>query len=95
MSASEVKELFLEIQFKANVEADKDQAIREVMEKFDLDGDRKITKDEFEKGLINWLGEVKYAVDQQVYSPRSLNDIHQVINCPIAFISDYICSNNN
>ncbi|GMN70426.1 hypothetical protein TIFTF001_039470 [Ficus carica] len=77
ISPSEVKELFLEIEFKA-VEANKEQAIAEVMTKFDIDGDRKITKDEFVDGLTKWLDEVKYAVDRQIYSPRSLKDINQV-----------------
>ncbi|CAB4307801.1 unnamed protein product [Prunus armeniaca] len=75
ISLSEVKELLLEIKF-ISTEDDKDKGTAEVMKKFDLDRDGKITKDEFINGFTKWIDEVK-AVHEQ-HTQRSLENIYEV-----------------
>ncbi|XVF18740.1 hypothetical protein REPUB_Repub11eG0049100 [Reevesia pubescens] len=77
ISPSELKELLLEVNFPRS-NTNKEKAIEEVLNEFDLDGDQKITKDEFVNGFTKWLDEAKKAMDKKYYSQKSLRDIYQV-----------------
>ncbi|KAK6229350.1 hypothetical protein SCA6_018301 [Theobroma cacao] len=77
ISSSELKELLLEVKFTRS-HINKEKAIEEVMKEFDLDGDQKITKDEFVNGFTKWLDEAKKAMDKRYYSQKSLRDIYRV-----------------
>lgn len=58
---------------------DKEREIAEVMREFDVDGDQKISKDEFVDGFAKWLHETKHAMDKQYFSRKSYKDVYQVI----------------
>ncbi|EOY13167.1 Sodium/calcium exchanger family protein / calcium-binding EF hand family protein [Theobroma cacao] len=77
ISSSELKELLLEVKFTRS-HINKEKAIEKVMKEFDLDGDQKITKDEFVNGFTKWLDEAKKAMDKRYYSQKSLRDIYRV-----------------
>ncbi|XP_022733181.1 sodium/calcium exchanger NCL2-like isoform X2 [Durio zibethinus] len=77
ISPSELKELLLEVKFTRS-HINKEKAIEDVMKEFDLDGDQKITKDEFINGFTKWLDEAKKAMDKRYYSQKSLRDIYRV-----------------
>ncbi|XP_059661463.1 sodium/calcium exchanger NCL2-like [Cornus florida] len=77
ISFAELKELLLEIRFRKS-DLDKDKAIEKVMEEFDLDGDKKITEDEFVTGFTKWLDETKHALDKRFLSRKSLQDVYQI-----------------
>lgn len=77
ISVSEVKKLLHEVKF-TSLEHEKDKGIAEVMNRFDLDHDGRITKDEFMNGFTKWLDEYKSVHNEN--TARSLGDIYQVIN---------------
>lgn len=77
ISVSEVKKLLPEVKF-TSLEHEKDKGIAEVMNRFDLDHDGRITKDEFMNGFTKWLDEYKSVHNEN--TARSLGDIYQVIN---------------
>lgn len=80
ISPAEIKELLLEIRFRKPHLINKDEAVLDVIEQFDIDGDRQITKDEFVVGISKWLDETKQGLDKRSYSNDSLRDLQQVIN---------------
>ncbi|KAL6205834.1 hypothetical protein ACLB2K_023086 [Fragaria x ananassa] len=75
ISIPEVKKLLQEIQF-TSLENDEDKGIAEVMKKFDVDNDGKISKDEFMNGFTKWLDEYKSLHKEN--TERSLEDMYQV-----------------
>ncbi|KAL0001472.1 hypothetical protein SO802_015253 [Lithocarpus litseifolius] len=77
ISPSDLRELLLEIKF-TGTSIDKEKEIGKVMKEFDLDGDQKITMDEFVTGFTKWLDETKHAIDKQYFSKKSLKDVYQV-----------------
>ncbi|XVE50149.1 hypothetical protein DITRI_Ditri01bG0138700 [Diplodiscus trichospermus] len=77
IAPSELKELLLEVKLTGS-HINKEKAIEDVMKEFDLDGDQKITKDEFVNGFSKWLEEAKKAMDKRYYSQKSLRDIYLV-----------------
>ncbi|KAL6199097.1 hypothetical protein ACLB2K_028884 [Fragaria x ananassa] len=78
ISIPEVKKLLQEIQF-TSLENDEEKEIAEVMKKFDVDNDGKISKDEFMNGFTKWLDEYKSLHKEN--TERSLEDMYQVIFC--------------
>ncbi|KAK9265349.1 hypothetical protein L1049_027218 [Liquidambar formosana] len=76
ISPSELKELLLQIKFRKS-HADKDKAMAEVLKQFDMDGDRKITKEEFVDGLTRWLDETKQTINKEYYSKKSLKSLYE------------------
>ena len=56
------------------------------MKDFDLDGDQKITKDEFVNGFTKWLDQAKNTLDKRYYSQKSLRDIY-LVNNPVIWNS--------
>lgn len=77
ISPSDLRELLLEIKF-TGTSIDKEKEIGKVMKEFDLDGDQKITMDEFVTGFTKWLDETKHAIDKQYFSKKSLKEVYQV-----------------
>uniref|UniRef100_A0A7N2M9E9 EF-hand domain-containing protein n=1 Tax=Quercus lobata TaxID=97700 RepID=A0A7N2M9E9_QUELO len=77
ISPSDLRELLLEINF-TGTSIDKEKEIGKVMKEFDLDGDQKITMDEFVTGFTKWLDETEHAIDKQYFSKKSLKDVYQV-----------------
>ncbi|XP_050247780.1 sodium/calcium exchanger NCL1-like isoform X2 [Quercus robur] len=77
ISPSDLRELLLEIKF-TGTSIDKEKEIGKVMKEFDLDGDQKITMDEFVTGFTKWLDETEHAIDKQYFSKKSLKDVYQV-----------------
>nr|XP_011460767.1 PREDICTED: uncharacterized protein LOC105350439 [Fragaria vesca subsp. vesca] len=75
ISIPEVKKLLQEIQF-TSLENDEDKGIAEVMQKFDVDNDGKISKDEFMNGFTKWLDVYKSLHKEN--TERSLEDMYQV-----------------
>ncbi|KAL6202147.1 hypothetical protein ACLB2K_025858 [Fragaria x ananassa] len=75
ISIPEVKKLLQEIQF-TSLENDEEKGIAEVMKKFDVDNDGKISKDEFMNGFTKWLDEYKSLHKEN--TERSLEDMYQV-----------------
>ncbi|XP_052178502.1 sodium/calcium exchanger NCL1-like isoform X2 [Diospyros lotus] len=78
ISFAELRQLLQEIKYKRS-HADKDRVVAEVMKEFDLDGNRKITIDEFVSGFTKWLDETKRSMDKQYHSVRSLKDLYQIL----------------
>lgn len=78
LSFPELKEFLYEIRFR-NSHWDKDKKLAEVMKEFDLDGDKKITMDEFVEVFTKWLDETKRTMDKQYHSVKSLKDLYKVI----------------
>lgn len=70
----------------------KEKAIEDVMKEFDLDGDQRITKDEFVHGFTKWLDEAKNAMDKRYYSQKSLRDIY-LVNNMLLYIELFGCAN--
>lgn len=58
---------------------DKEKVVAQVIKEFDIDGNQKITKDEFVNGFTRWLDEAKNAMDKNYYSQKSSRDIYRVI----------------
>ncbi|XP_044507194.1 sodium/calcium exchanger NCL2-like [Mangifera indica] len=79
ISPSELREVLLEVKFKG-LHIDKEKAVAEVIKEFDIDGDQKITKDEFVTGFTRWLDEAKNAMDKKYFSQKSLRDIYRVFH---------------
>ncbi|KAK9269651.1 hypothetical protein L1049_001429 [Liquidambar formosana] len=77
ISPSELKELLLQIKFRKS-DADKDKAMAEVLKQFDMDGDRKITKEEFVDAITRWLDETKQTINKEYYSKNSLKSLYEV-----------------
>lgn len=78
ISPSQLKELLLEMNSTGS-SVDKEREIAEVMREFDVNGDQKISKDEFVDGFAKWLHETKHAMDKQYFSRKSFMDVYQVI----------------
>ncbi|KAF7849242.1 hypothetical protein BT93_L1047 [Corymbia citriodora subsp. variegata] len=76
ISPSELKELLLEIKFK-HMHVDKDKAVDEVINEFDIDDDKRISKGEFVTGFMKWLEAAKIAMDKRTYSKNSFKDLYQ------------------
>jgi len=49
-----------------------------VLQIFDLDGDKKINKEEFVSGFTKWLHQTQHALEKQYFSMKSLKNIYQV-----------------
>ncbi|OMO92399.1 Calcium-binding EF-hand [Corchorus olitorius] len=79
ISSSELRELLLEVKFTRS-QINKEKAVEDVMmNDFDINGDQKITKDEFVNGFMKWLDVgKKAAVDKKYYSQKSLRDIYRL-----------------
>ncbi|KAJ0045990.1 hypothetical protein Pint_04681 [Pistacia integerrima] len=77
ISPSELREVLLEVKFKG-MHIDKEKAVAQVIKEFDVDGNQKITKDEFVNGFTRWLDEAKNAMNKNYYSQKSLRDIYRV-----------------
>lgn len=77
ISFPELKELLYEIRFR-NSRWNNDKKLAEVMNEFDLNGDKKITMDEFVDVFTKWLDETKNAMDTKYHSVKSLKDIYNV-----------------
>ncbi|KAL6196587.1 hypothetical protein ACLB2K_032201 [Fragaria x ananassa] len=75
ISIPEVKKLLQEIPF-TSLENDEEKGIAEVMKKFDVDNDGKISEDEFMNGFTKWLDEYKSLHKEN--TERSLEDMYQV-----------------
>ncbi|KAI3457397.1 hypothetical protein Pfo_014060 [Paulownia fortunei] len=58
LTAAELKEFLREIKFR-KLYSDKDKATEDMMKEFDMDYDKKITIDEFLKGMEKWIEEAK------------------------------------
>ena len=66
---------------------DEEKEIKEVLKVFDLDGDKKINKEEFVSGFTKWLDQTKHALKKQYFSRKSLKDIYQVYNNTPCFLN--------
>ncbi|XP_027342945.1 sodium/calcium exchanger NCL1-like [Abrus precatorius] len=77
ISAAKVKDLLLRNKV-TETNMDEEKEIKEVLEIFDLDGDQKITREEFVSGFTKWLDQTKHALDKQYFSRKSLKEIYQV-----------------
>ncbi|KAK8973574.1 hypothetical protein V6N11_030764 [Hibiscus sabdariffa] len=77
ISASELKALLVEVKFTKS-QINKEKAIEDIMKEFDIDGDSKITRNEFLDGFTKWLDQAKEALDKRYYSQKSLSDIYRV-----------------
>ncbi|KAK8633393.1 hypothetical protein V6N13_014239 [Hibiscus sabdariffa] len=77
VSASELKALLVEVKFTKS-QINKEKAIEDIMKEFDIDCDRKITRNEFLDGFTKWLDQAKEALDKRYYSQKSLSDIYRV-----------------
>ncbi|KAL4375792.1 hypothetical protein GQ457_02G037970 [Hibiscus cannabinus] len=77
VSALELKALLVEVKFTKS-QINKEKAIEDIMKEFDIDGDRKITRNEFLDGFTKWLDQAKEALDKRYYSQKSLSDIYRV-----------------
>ncbi|RVW42927.1 Sodium/calcium exchanger NCL1 [Vitis vinifera] len=79
ISPAEIKELLLGIRFRKPHLINKEDAVLDVLEQFDIDGDGTITKDEFIAGISKWLDETKKGLHDRSYSNNSLKDLQQVL----------------
>lgn len=77
ISFPELKEFLYEIRFRKS-HWEKDKKLAEVMKEFDLDGDNKITMDEFVEVFTKWLDETKRTMDKQYHSVKSLKDLYKI-----------------
>lgn len=76
LSFSELKQLLSEIRFRKKY--DKDETFEKVAKEFDLDGDSKITRDEFVAKFSKWLDQTKRSMGNEYHSVKSLKDLYQV-----------------
>ncbi|XP_044507498.1 sodium/calcium exchanger NCL2-like [Mangifera indica] len=67
ISPSELREVLLEVRF-SGLQIDKEKVVAEGIKEFDIDGDQKITKDEFGTVFTRWLDEAKNAMDKKYHS---------------------------
>ncbi|KAL0399442.1 UNVERIFIED_CONTAM: Sodium/calcium exchanger NCL1 [Sesamum radiatum] len=58
LTAAELKDFLREIKFR-KLYSDKDKVTEDMMKEFDVDKDKKITVDEFVKGMEKWIEETK------------------------------------
>ncbi|CAJ1957529.1 unnamed protein product [Sphenostylis stenocarpa] len=72
ISASEVKDLLLKNKV-TETNFNEEKEIEEVLRIFDLDGDKKITKEEFVSGFTKWLEQTKHALETQNFILASNN----------------------
>ncbi|KAA8526785.1 hypothetical protein F0562_008986 [Nyssa sinensis] len=77
MSFSQLNKLLNGIRFRKPY-WDQDKATAK-LEEFDLDGNRKITEEEFVKGFIKLLNETKRALAKRTFSKKSLHDIYRMV----------------
>ncbi|KAK7335102.1 hypothetical protein VNO80_26873 [Phaseolus coccineus] len=77
ISASEVKDLLLKNKV-TETNFDEEREVKEVLQIFDLDGDKKINKEEFVSGFTKWLHQTQHALEKQYFSMKSLKNIYQV-----------------
>lgn len=77
ISASEVKDLLLKNKV-TETKFDEEREVKEVLQIFDMDGDKKISKEEFVSGFTKWLHQTQHALEKQYFSRKSLKNIYQV-----------------
>ncbi|KAL3849234.1 hypothetical protein ACJIZ3_011116 [Penstemon smallii] len=78
ISFSELKEFLKEIKFRKLL-SDKENTTAEIMKDFDIDGDNKISMDEFVNGMTKWLDLTKDTMNKRYHSVKSLKDLYQVL----------------
>ncbi|KAA8526787.1 hypothetical protein F0562_008984 [Nyssa sinensis] len=76
MSFSQLNKLLNGIRFRKPY-WDQDKATAK-LEEFDLDGNGKLTEEEFVKGFIKLLNETKRALAKRTFSKKSLHDIYRM-----------------
>lgn len=57
---------------------DEEKEVEQVLQIFDLDGDKRISKEEFVTGFTKWLRQTQHALEKQYFSRKSLKNIYQV-----------------
>ncbi|WVZ01029.1 hypothetical protein V8G54_027098 [Vigna mungo] len=77
ISASEVRDLLLKNKV-TETNFDEDKEVEQVLQIFDLDGDKRISKEEFVSGFTKWLRQTQHALEKQYFSRKSLKNIFQV-----------------
>ncbi|KAG2372008.1 Sodium/calcium exchanger [Vigna angularis] len=77
ISASEVRDLLLKNKV-TETSFDEEKEVQQVLQIFDLDGDKRISKEEFISGFTKWLRQTQHALERQYFSRKSLKNIYQV-----------------
>lgn len=79
VSNQELASLIIGIEFE-EIDLDRDDAVKKIMDDFDTSGDKKIDKTEFIRGISRWLEEAKRSVSHDgSYSKKFVDDFHMVI----------------
>ncbi|KAK9078216.1 hypothetical protein SSX86_002273 [Deinandra increscens subsp. villosa] len=79
ISFPELKQLLQDIKFR-QLASSKEKTMEEIMKEFDIDGDSKVTMEEFVERFTKWLDETKSAVDKQQYrSVSSWKDLYKIV----------------
>lgn len=77
ISASEVRDLLLKNKV-TETNFDEEKEVEQVLQVFDLDGDKRISKEEFVSGFTKWLHQTQHALEKQYFSRKSMKNIYQV-----------------
>lgn len=83
LDVSEVKEFLHDIKFQ-KMYSDKGKAAEDMMVEFDMDNDKKITTDEFAKGMDKWIEQT--SKDTDTYRLKEVHIYH------VESMNMYICS---
>ncbi|XP_058091919.1 sodium/calcium exchanger NCL1-like isoform X1 [Magnolia sinica] len=76
LSASELRALIIGIQLEV-IDLDMDDAVKKIMDEFDVSGDGHLSEDEFLKGISKWLEEAQRAVpNSRTRMQNFLHDFH-------------------